>query len=57
MYLIGNVALGAGVAALGTAVWLNARSGPAKEEQAEQAYRLDVVPTNSGAVASVSGSF
>jgi hypothetical protein len=58
MYLIGNVALGVGVAALGTAVWLHARSGTStKESQSEEAYRFDVAPTNSGAVASVSGSF
>jgi hypothetical protein len=57
MYLIGDVALGVGVAALGAAYWLHA-SHPGKEEQgAQEAYRFDVAPTNSGAVATVSGSF
>jgi hypothetical protein len=57
MYLVGNVALGAGVAALGTAIWLHARDGSPKETRSEEAYRFDVAPTGSGAVASVSGSF
>ena len=57
MYLIGNVALGVGVAALGAAYWLHMRSGSTAETRAEQAYRFDLAPTNSGAVASVSGSF
>jgi hypothetical protein len=57
MYLIGNVALGVGVAALGAAYFLHAHGAATKETQAEEAYRFDVAPTNAGAVASVSGSF
>jgi hypothetical protein len=57
MYLIGNVALGVGAAAVVAAYFLHAHDVGTKEAQAEQAYRLDVVPTNAGAVASVSGSF
>jgi hypothetical protein len=57
MYLVGNVALGVGVAALGTAIWLHTRDGSSKETRSEEAYRFDLVPTNSGAVASVSGAF
>jgi len=57
MYLIGNVALGVGVAALGAAYFVHAHDSATKETRAEEAYRLDVVPTNAGAVASVSGSF
>jgi hypothetical protein len=60
LYLAADVSLGVGVAALGAAYWVYAagRSSSAKEEQATQeAYRIDVQPARSGAVATVSGSF
>jgi hypothetical protein len=58
LYLAGNVSLGVGVAALGAAYWVYAATRPNKEERAtEEALHLDVMPTKSGAVAAVSGSF
>jgi hypothetical protein len=57
MYLAGNVALGVGVAALGAAYFLHVRSSAAQERETQEAYRLDLLPTQSGAVAAVSGSF
>jgi hypothetical protein len=55
MYLAGNIALGVGVASLGAAYWVYTHSG--KESAKEEAYRFDVQPTKSGAMAGVSGSF
>ena len=55
LYLAGNVALGVGIASLGAAYWVYTHSGKASSK--EEAYRFDVQPTKSGAVAGVSGSF
>lgn len=58
-YVLADISLGAGIAALGGAVLVYALSGPSKQERPpeQQAYRVDVHPTPSGAVASLSGSF
>jgi hypothetical protein len=58
-YLLADISLGAGVAALAGAVLAYAVSGPSKREHTpeQQAYRVNVQPTPSGAVASLSGSF
>jgi hypothetical protein len=55
-YLGGNIALGVGLASLGAAYWVYAHNS-GKEESSKEAYRFDVLPTRSGAVASVGGSF
>jgi len=59
LYLAGDIAVGAGVASLAASYLVyKLTSHSAREEKAtEEAYRLDVIPTSSGAVASVSGSF
>jgi hypothetical protein len=54
-YLGGNIALGVGLASLGAAWWVYSHSG--KEESSKEAYRFDLQPTKSGAVASIGGSF
>ena len=58
-YVIADVSLGVGIAALGGAVLAYALSGPSQKERPaeEQAYRVHVQPTHSGAVAAISGSF
>ena len=55
LYLGGNIALGVGLASLGAAYWVYSHAG--KEEASKEAYRFDVQPTRSGAVASIGGSF
>jgi hypothetical protein len=58
LYLAADVSLGVGIAALGTATYLFLQSGPDREKTATQAaYVVDVVPSRSGAFASVSGVF
>jgi hypothetical protein len=52
---IHNFYLGVGLASLGAAFWVYSHAG--KEESSKEAYRFDVQPTKSGAVASVGGSF
>ena len=57
-YVIADISAGVGVAALAGEVLTYAFSGPSKETlAAQQAYRVNVEPVHSGAVASVSGSF
>jgi hypothetical protein len=56
LYLGGNIALGVGVASLAGAYWAYAHHS-AKEAESHEAYRFDVQPTKSGAVASIGGSF
>lgn len=57
-YVAADISLGVGVAALGSALVIYALRGPREESvPAQQAYAVDVHPTNSGAVASFSGSF
>jgi hypothetical protein len=64
LYLAGNIAVGVGVASVGAAYWAFVRSRqessspeePTKDSH-EEAYRFDVQPTTSGAVASIAGSF
>ncbi len=58
LYIAGNISLGVGIAALGASVtWLALGSGSNKEKPAQTAYALDVQPTPSGALATVSGAF
>src|SRR5256885_1377897 len=58
MYLVGDIALGAGIAALGVSTVLFATGGSSKEKApAQTAYSFDVQPTRSGAFATVSGKF
>jgi len=58
MYLAGDIALGAGIAALGVSTVLFATGGSSKEKApAQAAYSFGVQPTQSGAFASVSGKF
>jgi hypothetical protein len=60
LYLAANISFGVGVAALGAAYWVYAVSQQSPKGEVaskEQAYRFDVAPVTSGAVASVSGSF
>lgn len=58
LYLAGDIAIGAGVASLAASYLVYKLSHASKEERStEEAYRLNVIPTSAGAVASVSGSF
>jgi hypothetical protein len=58
LYLAADVSLGVGVAALGTATYLFLQSGSDREKTpSSTAYVVDVVPSRSGAFASVSGVF
>ncbi len=57
LYLVADISLGVGVAALGAATWFALSSGSSKEKPREAAYVVDVTPTRSGAFATVSGSF
>jgi hypothetical protein len=56
LYLGGNIAIGVGIASLAGAYWAYAHHS-AKESESHEAYRFDVQPTKSGAVASIGGSF
>jgi len=56
LYLGGNIAIGVGLASLAGAYWAYAHHS-AKESASQEAYRFDVQPTKSGAVASIGGSF
>ena len=56
LYLGGNIAIGVGLASLAGAYWAYAHHS-AKESAEHEAYRFDVQPTKSGAVASIGGSF
>jgi len=56
LYLGGNIAIGVGLASLAGAYWAYAHHS-AKESESHEAYRFDVQPTKSGAVASIGGSF
>lgn len=56
LYLGGNIAIGVGIASLAGAYWAYAHHS-AKESASQEAYRFDVQPTKSGAVASIGGSF
>jgi hypothetical protein len=57
LYLVADISLGVGVAALGAATWIALSSGSSKEKPSEAAYVVDVTPTRSGAYATVSGKF
>jgi hypothetical protein len=58
LYLAADVSLGVGIAGLGVATtWLLMNGGSAKKERAPSTLALDVAPTPSGGVATVSGSF
>jgi hypothetical protein len=58
LYLGADIALGAGVAALGAAYWVYVVTHRNQEEKAtEEALRVDVLPTTSGGFAAVSGRF
>ena len=58
LYLESDIAIGAGLAALGAAYWVYVATHSNKEEKAtEEALHLDVTPTSSGGFAGVSGSF
>jgi hypothetical protein len=58
LYLASDIAIGAGVVALGVTTWLFASSRTMEQKPAPAAaYKVDVQPTRSGAFASVSGSF
>jgi hypothetical protein len=56
LYLGANIAIGVGLASLAGAYWAYAHHS-AKESEAHEAFRFDVQPTKSGAVASIGGSF
>jgi hypothetical protein len=56
LYLGANIAIGVGLASLAGAYWAYAHHS-AKESESHEAYRFDLQPTKSGAVASVGGSF
>ena len=56
LYLGANIAIGVGLASLAGAYWAYAHHS-AKESESHEAYRFDVQPTKSGAVASIGGSF
>jgi hypothetical protein len=56
LYLVANVSLGVGVAALGAATWLFVRSYR-NDREARSAMALDLHPLSSGALASVRGGF
>ena len=56
LYLGANVAIAVGLASLAGAYWAYAHHS-AKESASSEAYRFDVQPTKSGAVASIGGSF
>jgi hypothetical protein len=56
LYLGANIAIGVGLASLAGAYWAYAHNS-AKESASHEAYRFDVQPTKSGAVASIGGSF
>src|SRR6185369_10292250 len=53
MYLLGDISLGVGVAALAASYWVYAatRHSGGEEGPAEQAHLFDVQPTKSGAIA------
>jgi hypothetical protein len=57
MYLAGDVALGVGVASLAASYLVYALSHTKEEKATQDALLWNVVPTASGAVAGVSGSF
>jgi hypothetical protein len=58
LYLASDVSLGVGVGALGVATWLFIRSGSSDEKPpSQEAFKVDVHPTPSGAFASVSRTF
>jgi hypothetical protein len=59
MYLLGDISLGVGVAALAASYWVYAatRHSGGEEGPAEQAHLFDVQPTKSGAIATFSGKF
>jgi hypothetical protein len=61
VYLAANISLGVGIAALGaaTVLWITHPDSTAKEDGASErsAYQFGVSPTNTGAVAALSGSF
>ena len=56
LYLGANIAIGVGIASLAGAYWAYAHHS-AKESASHEAYQFDLQPTNSGAVASIGGSF
>jgi hypothetical protein len=56
-YLAADIALGAGIAALGVSTILFATSGSKETPPSHSAYAIQVNPTPSGAFATVSGSF
>jgi len=56
LYLGANIAIGVGLASLAGAYWAYAHHN-AKDSESHEAYRFDVQPTKSGAVASIGGSF
>jgi hypothetical protein len=56
-YLVADISLGVGVAALGSALLVYALRGSTEESHGQQAYAVEVHPTATGALASVTGSF
>ena len=60
MYIAADIALGAGIVAIGAATWLYLSHPDAEEParaESKQAYRFDVRPLASGAFATVRGAF
>jgi hypothetical protein len=57
LYLMSDIALGVGVAALAAAYWTHIMNRHAEEKATEEALRVNVVPTTSGGFAAVSGTF
>jgi hypothetical protein len=58
LYLVADISLGIGVAALGTGVvWLLASPSSKEKPPTQASYKFDVRPTPSGGYATVSGSF
>jgi hypothetical protein len=60
LYLVANISLGVGIAALGTATWLYLRSSKSRQQEAAASgppVALDVMPLSNGALASVRGAF
>jgi hypothetical protein len=58
LYTLSDISFGVGIAAVGAATWLWLGTGSIKEQPSPRAaYRFDLSPSRSGAIASVKGVF